>query len=88
MYATTEAEIKNNIYKMYEKNWGQCTDALKIMIAHEKGYEEKEQKKDLIWLLNTINEISPGLDKLGNERVIYYNEQKASVLMRMGETES
>ena len=48
---------------MYEKNWGQCSDALKIMIAHEKGYEEKEQNKDFIWLLKTIKEILSGLDK-------------------------
>ena len=73
---------------MYGKIWGKCTDALKSMIENENGYEEKEQKKDLIWMLKTIKEISSGLDKLGNERVIYYNEQKASVLMRMGETES
>ena len=56
---------------MYETIWGQYTDALQIMIAHEKGYEEKELKKDLIWLLKTTREISSGLDKLGNERDTY-----------------
>ena len=55
--------------KMYGKIWGKCTDALKRMIENENGYEEKEQKKDLIWILKTIKEISSGLDKLGNERV-------------------
>ena len=40
---------------MYEKIWGQCTDALQSMVAHEKGYEEKELKKDLIWMLKTVN---------------------------------
>ena len=41
------------------------------MIAHEKGYEEKEWKKDFIWLLKTIKEISSDLDKLGNECITY-----------------
>ena len=40
-YVTKEAEIKDKICNMYEKIWGQCTDALKIMIASEKLYKEK-----------------------------------------------
>ena len=36
---------------MYDKNWGEYTDSLQIMIAHEKGYEEKEWNKDLVCLL-------------------------------------
>ena len=71
LYVTKEAEIKDNICKMYDKIWGKFNDSLQIMIAHEKGYEEKEQKKDLIWILKTIKEISSGLDKLGNEHVTY-----------------
>ena len=66
LYVTNESEIKYNICKMYDKIWGECTDALQIMIAHEKGYEENKPKKDLIYLLNTIKEISSGFDKLGN----------------------
>ena len=66
LYVTKEAEIKDNICKMYDKIWGQCTDALQIMIAHEKVYKEKELKNDLIWMLKTIKEISSGLVKLGN----------------------
>ena len=58
------------------------------MIGHEEGYKEKEQKKDLIWLLNTTKEISPGLDKLGNGRATHYNAPKLFVLMWMGEIES
>ena len=54
LYITNESEIKYNICKMYDKVWGECTDALQRMIAHEKGYEEKEPNKDLIYLLNTI----------------------------------
>ena len=65
LYVTKEASIKDNMFKMYEKNWGEFTDALQSMISHEKGYEEREQNKDLIWLLKTIKEISSGLDKLG-----------------------
>ena len=40
LYLTKESEIKDNICNMYDKIWGRCTDALQIMIAHEKGYEE------------------------------------------------
>ena len=47
LYVTKEAEIKDNICKMYDKIWGQCNDALQSMIAHEKRYEEKERNKDL-----------------------------------------
>ena len=71
---------------MYEIFWGKFTDALQRMIAHKKGHKEKEQNKDLIWLLKTTKEISSGLEKLGNERVTYYNALKLFVLMRMGET--
>ena len=66
LYVTNESEIKYNICKMYDKIWGECTDTLQRMIAREKGYEEREQNKDLICLLKTIKEISSGLDKLGN----------------------
>ena len=51
------------------------------MIAHEKVYFKKEQKKDLFWLLKTIKEISSGLDKIVNEYVTYYNALKLFVLM-------
>ena len=61
---------------------------MQSIISHENGYEEKERKKDLIWLLKRIKEISSGLEKLGNEGVTYYNALKLFVLMRMGETES
>ena len=88
LYVTKEAEIKDNKWKIYGKIWGQCTDALQSMIAHDKGYEEKERKKDLITLLETSKEISSGLDKLRNERVTYWNALKLLVLMRKGETES
>ena len=39
LYVTKEAEIKDNICKMYEMFWGQCTDSLQSMITNEKGYE-------------------------------------------------
>ena len=71
---------------MYDKIWGECNDALQSMVAHEKRYEEKERNKDLIWLLETIKEISSVLEKLGNECVIYYNVLKSFVLMQMGNT--
>ena len=51
---------------MYERIWGEFNDTLQRMIAHEKGYGKKEQKKDLICLLKTIKEIYSGLDNLGN----------------------
>ena len=86
MYVTKESEIKDNICKIYEKFWGKFTDALQSIIAHEKVYEEKEQNKDLIWLLKTIKEISSGLEKLGNKRVNDYNALKLFVLMQMGKT--
>ena len=41
LYVMQESEIKDNICNMYEKFWGQFTDALQSMIAHEKGCEEK-----------------------------------------------
>ena len=56
---------------MYGKIWGKYNGALQRMIAYEKGYEEKQQKKDLMCLLKTTKEISSGLDKLGNEHVTY-----------------
>ena len=73
---------------MHAKIWGECTDALQIMMAHEMRYEENIQNKDLIWLLNTIKEISSGLDRLGNEHGTYYNSLKMFVLMWMGDTQS
>ena len=59
---------------------------LQIIISHEKVYEEKERKNDLIWLLKAIKEIFSGLDKLGNEQVAYYNALNSSVLMQMRRT--
>ena len=54
LYVTKEAEIKDNICKMHDKFWGQCTDSIKSLLAHEKGYEEKEQNKYFVWLLKKI----------------------------------
>ena len=48
LYVMKEEEIKENIYKMYESFWGQCTYALQSMITNEKGYKEKERNKELI----------------------------------------
>ena len=41
LYVTKESEIKDNICKIYDKIWGQCTDSLQSIILHEKVYEEK-----------------------------------------------
>ena len=42
LYVAKEEEIKDNICKMYKMFWGEFTDALQSIIAHEKGYEETE----------------------------------------------
>ena len=40
LYVMKEAEIKDNICKMYDTILVKCTNYLQIIIAQEKGYEE------------------------------------------------
>ena len=40
LYVMKEAEIKDNICKMYDKILVKCTNYLQSIIAKEKGYEE------------------------------------------------
>ena len=41
LYVTKEAEIKDNICKMYEIFGGNVLMPCKATIIHDKGYEEK-----------------------------------------------
>ena len=73
---------------MYDKFGGNVLIPCKACFHMRRDTKQKEKKKDLIWLLKIIKEISSGLDKLVNECVTYYNALKSFAFMQMGEIKS
>ena len=66
--------VRDNMKKLYAVVWGQCTTSLQSMIRGNKDFEDKDECKDCIWLLQTVHQYMSGIDSKVNH---IYNLQEA-----------
>jgi len=77
MYIARESQLDENVTKLYNVIWGQCTDQLQSEKKYQSQYEEKSKKKDVLSLLEKLQKETAGLDSLGNKHVNLIKALKA-----------
>ena len=87
MYIARESQLEENVTKLYNIIWGQCTDQLQSAIKYQSDYEKKSKEKDVLWLLKKLQKETAGLDSLGNKHVNLIKALKAMLDLQQGETE-
>ena len=87
-YVDREYLMDNNKVKLYTYIWGQCSSGIKSVIMGENEFQQKHDRKDVIWLLGRIKLITAGLDSKMNKYDNVYEVVMAFLTMRQGETES
>ena len=60
IYIAREPQLKQNVTKLYNVVWGQCTDQLQSAINYQSNYEEKSKEKDVLWLLEKLQKETAG----------------------------
>ena len=87
-YVAGEEVLKNNISKVHDIVWGQCTSNLQAVIKGDHDFETKNKKRDVLWLFGQIKIVTAGIDNKSNK---YKNLQTALLqllTMCQGETEA
>ena len=87
LYANREAEVTNNMNKIYGIVKTQCSYSLKIVLEQEKEFDEKNKDQDIVWLLERLKEITSCLDMKSNKTCNLFDAALAFLTMRQGEKE-
>ena len=88
LYAVREADMKNNMDKVYGIVKGQCSMSLRTVIKQEPDYDEKNDQHDVLWLLSKLKEVTSGLDTKSNKRSNLHEAILVLFTMRQGESEN
>jgi hypothetical protein len=68
LYIAREMSLKDNMDKLYGTIIGQCSHALLSILENDEDFIEKDEKFDVLWLLQKLKEITSGLDVKSNKR--------------------
>ncbi len=88
LYVAREQTMKSNKSKIYSLIWGQCSPGLRAVVQGDKDFETKEEKRDVLWVLEQVKLATAGIDVRANQ---YENMRQVLLTflnMRQGETES
>ena len=88
VFAAHRAVLRQNKTKAYGVIWGQCSPALQSELMGETDYPSMSASFDCVWLLETLNLLSAGVDKNSNVYVSTFNAMKSFYSMRQSPTET
>ena len=88
LYVKQRSMIRSNIKKVFALIWGQCSEPLQTLVKNKTKYKENEKKKDVVWLLKGLKEITSGLDVLSNKRGTLHNALINFATMKQSRSES
>jgi hypothetical protein len=88
LYAIREADMKNNMDKVYGLVKGQCTMSLCTVVKQDPEYDKKNDEHDVLWLLTKLKEVTCGLDTKSNKRSNLHKAILVLFTMKQGESES
>jgi hypothetical protein len=86
LYAIREADLKNNMDKVYGLVKGQCSMSLRTVIKQDPEYDDKNDTHDVLWLLSKLKEVTCGLDTKSNKRSNLHEAILVLFTMRQGES--
>jgi hypothetical protein len=88
VFAARRAMLRQNKTKAYGVIWGQCSPALQSELMGEPKFKDKSASFDCIWLLETLNLLSAGVDKNSNVYMSTFHAMKGFYSMRQSPTET
>jgi hypothetical protein len=68
LYIAREMKQQDNMDKLYRIVTGQCSHSLISILENDIDFSEKDEKCDVLWLLQKLKEITSGLDVKSNKR--------------------
>ena len=80
--------MRNNVNRLYELIWGQCSDALKAEVKGHQAYPKKKEDRDTMWLLQELKKATSGLSRNVNVYVSMFNLLRKFYSTKMKENES
>jgi hypothetical protein len=69
IYLKRHQTYLDNQTKLYEVIFGQSMPTLEANIRSQKDFTDKDEAKDVIWLLNVVKKLSVGIDDNQNETI-------------------
>ena len=88
MYTIREADMNNNMDKVYGLVKGQCSTSLRTVIKQDPDFVDKDEQHDILWLLKKLKEVTSGLDTKSNKRSNLHEAILVFFTMKQGENES
>jgi hypothetical protein len=88
VFAARRAMLRQNKTKVYSVIWGQCSPALQSELMGEQEYQTMSTSFDCIWLLETLNLFSAGVDKNSNVYMSTFHTMKSFYTIRQSPTET
>jgi hypothetical protein len=82
VFAARRAMLRQNKTKTYGVIWGQCSPALQSELMGEPTFKDKSASFDCIWLLETLNLLSAGMDKNSNVYMSTFHAMQVFYSMR------
>jgi hypothetical protein len=88
LYAAREADMKNNMDKVYGIVKGQCSMSLHTVIKQYPELDEKNDKHNVFRLLSKLKDVTSGLDMKSNKHSNLHEAILVLFTMKQGEFES
>ena len=87
-YMVKTDEMLTNKRKLYDVIWGQCSEQLQAVIKYLDDYDNRENAKDITWLMDQLRRETVGIDSMGNKHVNLIKAMKLLLNMRQGQEEN
>jgi hypothetical protein len=68
LYISRETMVRTNMDKLYGIITGQCSQASIAIMENRNDFQKHDDACDVIWLMQTMKEITSGLDDKSNKR--------------------
>ena len=68
LYIGRKVQAENIMGKLYGIVVGQFSQSILSLLQNDSEYKEKDEKRDVLWLLSKVKEITSGLDSNSNKR--------------------
>ena len=80
--------LRDNMETLYGLIWGQCSSGLQEVVKTKDEFKKKEEKFDVIWLLEKIKLVSSGVEGCSNKHANLIKSITSLCTIKQGSTES
>ncbi len=87
-FVSRKIKLKDNMDKLYEVVWGQCSPALQSDMKGTKDFKTKEKERDVVWLLASLKKAASGVSRTSNTYYSMHKCLKSFYSLRQGDRES